>query len=67
MLASFRLASYIVLTSSSKDETAVHGYGPSLLVLVVLVSRKVHFLYLFNISCSIIVTDLSFTNTAVPR
>ena len=40
MLASFRFARYTVLTSPNKDETAAHGYGLSLPVFVVLVSRK---------------------------
>ena len=35
VLASFRSARYTVLMSPSKDETAVHGYGLSLSVLVV--------------------------------
>ena len=41
VLASFRFAGHTVLTSPNKDETAVHGYGPSLSVLVVLVSPQV--------------------------
>ena len=40
VLASFRFARYTVLMSPNKDETAVHGYGLSLSVLVVLMSRK---------------------------
>ena len=31
-LVSFRFARYTVLTSSNKDETAVHGYGPTFIV-----------------------------------
>ena len=43
MLASFRSARYTLLMSPNKDETAVHGYGLSLSVPVVLMSRKANF------------------------
>ena len=33
-----------MLTSSKKNETAVHGCNPTISVLVVLVSHKVYFL-----------------------
>ena len=42
-LPSFRFARYTILMSPNKDETAVHGYGRSLSVLVVLMSRKPNF------------------------
>ena len=46
MLVSFRFSRYTVLTSPSKDETAVHGYGPTFIgSVVVLVSRKAIFFY----------------------
>ena len=56
MLASFRFARYTLLTSPNKDETAVHGYGLSLSVLVVLISRKANFftflqLCLYEVAC----------------
>ena len=41
--AVIRFARYTVLTSPNKDETAVHGYGPTLSVLVLLVSLKLNF------------------------
>ena len=43
VLASFRFARYTALMSPTEDETAVHGYGLSLSVLVVLMSRKANF------------------------
>ena len=43
VLTSFRTARYTVLMSHNKDETAVHGYGRFLSVLVVLMSRKANF------------------------
>ena len=43
VLASFISACNTVLISPNEDETAVHGYGLSLSVLVVLMSRKAHF------------------------
>ena len=43
-LVSFRFARYTVLTSPNKDETAVHGYGPTFIgSVLVLVSRKAIF------------------------
>ena len=39
-----RILHYTVLTSSKKNETAVHGCNPTISVLVVLVSHKVYFL-----------------------
>ena len=43
-LALFRFATPCMLMSSNKNETAVHGCNPAILVLVVLVSHKVYFL-----------------------
>ena len=40
-LAGFTYLRYTVLTSSNKDETAVHCCDPAISVLVILVSRNV--------------------------
>ena len=52
VLASFGFARYTVSTSPNKDETAVRGYGRSLWVLVVLMSRKGNFFTHVSLTCS---------------
>ena len=43
VLAPYRTVRYTVLTSPNKGEIAVHGYGLSLSILVVFLSRKATF------------------------
>ena len=48
-LVSFTFARYTVLTSPTKDETAVHGHGLTFIgSVVVLVSRKAIFFYVVS-------------------
>ena len=51
MPASFRFARYTVFKSPIKDETAVHGYGLSLSVFVVLmfVCKQMEATFFFNV------------------